>query len=295
MKLKGIYTERPAIFQLFLLLSLILVGTILTGIIGMIPVGLNIDITQNANALRLYQFVSTVLTFLLPSILVAYVCSNNFSEYLSISRLPNLKVLLITFVSMFLLSPIITLTGLLNKSMKLPAVLEPLEKWMQSMEATAEQATELLLSGTDWVSILLNLLVIAVTAAVTEEFLFRGTLQRIIGKWTPKPHLIIWTVAIIFSAIHMQFYGFIPRLLLGAYFGYLLYWSKNLWLPVFAHFTNNAVAVIGMSNENLKDNMFISGEIPDAEIISFTFPALISFAFFFICIVYLRKSLTDKA
>ena len=57
-------------------------------------------------------------------------------------------------------------------------------------------------------------------------------------------HLSIWASAIIFSAIHFQFYGFIPRLLLGALFGYLYYWSGNLLIPMFAHFVNNAFGVI---------------------------------------------------
>ncbi len=54
----------------------------------------------------------------------------------------------------------------------------------------------------------------------------------------------IWVSAILFSALHMQFYGFFPRMLLGAFFGYLLLWSGSLWLPIIAHFVNNCVAVI---------------------------------------------------
>ena len=48
----------------------------------------------------------------------------------------------------------------------------------------------------------------------------------------------------IFSAIHFQFSGFIPRLLLGAYLGYLFYWSRSLWLPVLAHFLHNALSLL---------------------------------------------------
>ncbi len=290
MNLKGIFANRSASFQIFLLLSLVLVGTLLAGIVSLIPVQLEFN-NNSPGVLRLYQFISATLAFLLPSLVAAYLFSYQPFEYLSLKKKLTLKTALLTFFSMFLLSPIITLTGLLNKAMKLPAFMEKVEKWMQDMEASAERVTEVILSGTDFFSILMNLFVVAVMAAITEEFLFRGTLQRIISKWTIKPHKVIWITAIIFSAVHMQFYGFIPRLLLGAYFGYLIYWSNNMWLPVLAHFTNNAVAVIGMSSEKLKDQVFITGDIPESEIVSFTIPALISFCLFILCVKYLRESL----
>jgi len=72
---------------------------------------------------------------------------------------------------------------------------------------------------------------------------FRGAVQRVIQPWKGI-QVSIWITAIIFSTIHFQFYGFVPRMLMGAFFGYLLFWSKNLWFPVIAHFTNNAIAVI---------------------------------------------------
>ena len=59
-----------------------------------------------------------------------------------------------------------------------------------------------------------------------------------------KAHIAIWITAIIFSAVHFQFYGFIPRVLLGAFFGYLALWSGSLWLPIFAHALNNSLVVI---------------------------------------------------
>lgn len=288
--LRGVFANSSGGVQLAVLVSLFLTGSLLSALIGLLAVPFNLDIHQDAGLLRAFQFISVILTFLIPSLLIAYLCSEKPLEYLSIERLPEMKATLLTFISMFLLSPFITLTGILNENMKFPAFMEPVEQWMREMEAAAEEVTGFLLSATDWMSVLMNLLVVAVAAAVTEEFLFRGALQRIIGKWTSNVHLIIWIAAFIFSAFHMQFYGFIPRLLLGAYFGYLLYWSRNLWLPVLAHFMNNAIAVIGMSNADLRENAYISGEIPESEIGYFAIPATISLILFFLCANYLRKS-----
>jgi len=82
-----------------------------------------------------------------------------------------------------------------------------------------------------------------VLPAIGEELYFRGSLQGILQQWKGI-RISIWITAIIFSTIHFQFYGFVPRMLMGAFFGYLLFWSENMWLPIVAHFTNNVLAII---------------------------------------------------
>jgi uncharacterized protein len=65
-------------------------------------------------------------------------------------------------------------------------------------------------------------------------------------KATKNIHVSIWFAAILFSAIHFQFFGFVPRMLLGALFGYIYYWSGNLTLAILAHFVNNGVSVLAL-------------------------------------------------
>jgi hypothetical protein len=79
---------------------------------------------------------------------------------------------------------------------------------------------------------------------VGEELLFRGALQNVLVEWTKKTHLSVWITAIIFSALHAQFYGFLPRMLLGVILGYTYIWSGSLWLPMLFHFLNNGLAVL---------------------------------------------------
>jgi membrane protease YdiL (CAAX protease family) len=275
MKLRGIYAGRPAFFQLVLLLGFVLAGAILAGIITFVAPAGSI---QGPGMLRFTQGVSSICMFLAPAVLVALLCSNEPADYLFIKQLPDIKTALLTLAGVLLLSPAITLSGFLNKliidnSIGLPPFLEQLEKEI-------EQLMDLLLSDTGIVAVLLNLFVIAFLAALTEEFFFRGVLLRIIGRWMKNHHAVIWSVAFIFSVIHMQFYGLIPRMLLGAYLGYLLYWSKNIWVPALAHFCNNAVAVIGMSNSGLKKNSYISGDVPESEMAGFAIAAIIMFILF---------------
>lgn len=284
MRIKGIYATRPAIIQLLILLLFILAGAVLSSLIStgllLVTHGLQTATIQDANLMRFVQFISAICTFLLPSIAMAWTCGEHPRSYLSIRKITDGRVWMLTLISMLLFSPAINLLGSLNKQMELPAFMAPIEEWMRTQENLAEQLTTILLSNNSVWGILANLIVIAVTAGITEEFLFRGALQRVIEKWTANPHAIIWSAAILFSAFHLQFYGFLPRMVLGAYFGYLLYWSKSIWIPVFAHFVNNAFAVIGMSDSRLKDNEFITGDIPTEHLLDFCLIATLFFLLF---------------
>jgi membrane protease YdiL (CAAX protease family) len=114
---------------------------------------------------------------------------------------------------------------------------------MKDTEEYAGEITERFLAVSTIQGFLVNLFMIALIPAVGEEFLFRGVLQKIFIEWTKNIHWGIIISALLFSTFHLQFYGFLPRLMLGIFFGYLFVWSGSLWLPVLAHFFNNSVAV----------------------------------------------------
>jgi membrane protease YdiL (CAAX protease family) len=131
-----------------------------------------------------------------------------------------------------------------NKNWKLPSFLSEFESWAQAKELQLERLTKVLVSFASPQEFFIGLLVIAVLAGLTEEFFFRGLIQTELLRAFRQPHVAIWLTAFFFSAIHMQFYGFVPRMLLGALFGYLYVWSGNLWLPIVAHITNNGFSLI---------------------------------------------------
>lgn len=282
---QGMYAGRPAFFQLFLLLAFMLAGAVLASLAGIglfyLLYGFAAPLAGHADGLRLMQLLSALGTFLMPALALAWLCGSSVGSFLSFRRIADLRAWLLTLLSLLLFSPFITWTGSLNQALRLPEFLAPVEQWMRAQETAAEELTRLLIGhDPSFPTLLLNLLVVAVAAGVTEELLFRGALQRIIGRWTANPHRVIWIAAAIFSAFHFQFYGFLPRLLLGAYFGYLLYWGRSIWLPVFAHFTNNALAVIGMSDSRLADNELVSGQIPAEHWLRFTLIAVATLILF---------------
>lgn len=117
-------------------------------------------------------------------------------------------------------------------------------RWAREQEDRLAEFTRLFThfrSGSDFLAVFA---VVAVIAAVAEEFLFRGLLQPAFQRGTGNGHVAVWVTAAIFSAIHMQFFGFVPRLLLGALFGYLFWWSGHLAVPVVAHLLNNGISLL---------------------------------------------------
>ena len=144
---------------------------------------------------------------------------------------------------MVLIIPGINLLTSLNQQLVFPKVFEGVEAWMKLSEEKMAKLTEQLLNVHTFIALIFNVLLIAMIPALGEELFFRGAVQGIFRQ-KMDVKVAIWITAILFSAIHMQFYGFIPRMLLGAFFGYLLFWSENIWLPIVAHFANNAFAII---------------------------------------------------
>lgn len=133
-----------------------------------------------------------------------------------------------------------------NAGMQLPESLGGLGDFMKDMEAKAAQLTTAMTSNLTPGSFLLVFVVVAVIPAIGEEFVFRGLIQTELQRALRNPEAAIWVGAVIFSAFHMQFFGFIPRLLIGALLGHLYFWSGSLWYPVLGHFLNNGLQVLGI-------------------------------------------------
>ena len=200
---------------------------------------------SDINTLKWIQLLQTITLFLLPSLMIAYLGTKAPFSWLQLDKKADWKVFLWAVGIMLVALPAINLLAQWNQQMELPTWLSGLEEWMKSKEAEAEWLTKQFMSATTISALLVNLFLMAVLPAVSEEITFRGVLQQLLtAPHRRSPHLAIWLTAIIFSAVHMQFYGFVPRMLMGALFGYMLVWTGSLWIPILMHFTNNAMAVI---------------------------------------------------
>lgn len=189
--------------------------------------------------LRLATVAQDVLLFVFPAVGAAVLLSDNGGRLLCVDTLPSRWLIVAAFMTLVFSIPAMNMIVEWNESMSLPSALAPLEAWMRQAEDAAQQQVTILLGGTSYGDLIVNALIVAVLAGVSEELFFRGAMQRILSSGPLGPHTAIWVTAILFSVFHMQFYGFIPRMLLGAFFGYLLYWSRSVWLPAMIHSLNN--------------------------------------------------------
>lgn len=205
--------------------------------------------SQTTASLKWLQLVQTMATFLLPPVLCAWIWDTNHRPmaWLKLHKTTHWKFYLLAIAIMVCAIPGINLLADLNSRIELPESLDSIEQFLKQQEEAAAVLTERFLKADDIGILLLNIGLMALLPALSEELSFRGTLQQIITNGEgnkAKVHVAIWVTAFIFSAIHMQFYGFIPRMLMGALFGYMFVWSGSLWIPVVMHFTNNGIAVL---------------------------------------------------
>ncbi len=214
-------------------------------IIGSFIVGF-ITLKFGANstpALRIATILQDVIIFILPAIATAMLITRLPATFLAIDKTSKYKNYLLTILTMLVSIPAMNFIIEWNASMQFPESIKGLENWMRNSENNAAIMVKTLLGQPDIPNLLMSILIVGVLAGLSEELFFRGALQKILLSKPMNIHIAIWVTAFIFSAIHMQFYGFIPRLLLGAFFGYLVVWSGSLWLPIVAHAFNNITTV----------------------------------------------------
>ena len=255
--LKGRFSQLSTFNQILLSLSLVVASTFILLFVGSLLCyllfGVNImtdasalDINAanlNISALKFYQAIYSIGMFIIPPFIIAYFLSSNVRSYLQINQSARFSTFVQSFFIVLVSLPLINMMGELNSQIHFPNFLKDVETWMKSSEEHAALVTQKFLKMDNIGDLLINLILVAVIPALGEELLFRGVLQKQLSKWTGNIHWGIFISAALFSALHMQFFGFFPRLFLGMLFGYLLVWTGSLWVPVFAHLVNNGIAV----------------------------------------------------
>lgn len=196
---------------------------------------------QTATTLRIATLINDIIMFVMPPVICAVVYSYRPAEYLRVASAPGLTPLILAIGTMICSIPMMNMIIEWNEGLSLPSSLAAMESWMREAEQQAGDTVNTLMGGSSAGSLILSILIVGVLAGFSEELFFRGGIQRLLVSGRVNPHVAIWVTAFLFSAIHLQFFGFFPRLLLGAFFGYLLYWTKNLWVPIVCHIFNNSI------------------------------------------------------
>jgi membrane protease YdiL (CAAX protease family) len=253
--MRRVFESFPLSFRLVFIVPLIVVGYVvgmLVGLLGCMAYGYGpqeaVDLlsdfqnTSDVGVLRILQTCFQFGGFLLPALFFLWMFgSASVNKYML--RKPTNTWLLVPLITILSL-PIMEVLISFNQKL-IPAE----SAWgaaLRAQEKVAESMMEQLLAMDGMDDLVLMLFIAALVPAIAEEFLFRGLIQNQLSKWTKNVHLGIWISAILFSAIHMQFLGFLPRLVLGALFGYLVIHTGSVWTAVLAHFLHNGMSVLGL-------------------------------------------------
>ncbi len=195
---------------------------------------------------KYFQILSQFGTFIFPALVFAFLVNRNIAAYLKLDIPPRISTLFLAFAAILSILPLINWLMAVNEQLHLPEFLSGLEQWMRSSEEQAQKIMEAFLSDTTAMGLIVNLFMVGILAAIGEELVFRGIAIRLLDEWVHSKHLAVWISAIAFSALHLQFYGFLPRMILGVVLGYLFIWSGSLWVPVITHLINNGLGVVIM-------------------------------------------------
>lgn len=256
--MRGFYSKLSPISKLGVVVFMVLISLVVSLIVAAVLavpifgqqafssiIGSSLTFNEaNLPLLKYFQVVQSIGMFIVPPVVLAFIFDGKIAGYLRLSNNPHKLSIILSVAVVLAASPIINLVGMWNMQLSLPDSMLGIEQWMREKEDSAKIVTELFVNVKTTKGLIFNVFMIGLLPAIGEELLFRGVIQRIFKDWTNNSHVAIWITAILFSALHLQFYGFLPRVILGAMFGYLLVWSGNLWLPMVAHFVNNTAAVI---------------------------------------------------
>lgn len=196
--------------------------------------------------LRFALFTSHIFSFILPAIItLRYFYKRDWLAAVGLNKFPSWKLVVLSILFLLVSIPLVSFSSEINKMIPLPPMLK-------SMESSTDQILKTILKKDFFFEIVLNVILIGIIPAIGEELMFRGVLQQQFGRFIRNQHAIVWLTACIFSAIHFQFEGFLPRAILGAVLGYLFIWTKSIWLPMLAHLFNNAAQVITIYVLNIR-------------------------------------------
>lgn len=198
----------------------------------------------STSLLKIIQLLSQIFTFIIPPFIFFKINHFNTKEFLGINYRPQLTIWLCALLILLISIPLIDWLIEVNSKMALPDSMRLIETWMQEMENKSTELTYRFLNTDKIGGLIANLFIIAIIPAIGEELMFRGCIQKLLTTKMRSPHLAIIITAIIFSAAHFQFYGFLARMVLGLILGYCFFYGRNILIPIIIHLTNNSIAII---------------------------------------------------
>ena len=217
---------------------------------------------QNAKFSLLANALAAIISFLIPSWAVAYFTKGSILANMGFNKIGSIKKV---FLVILLAFSGLLLSGALASVTELIPVSKDIHNWAMGLEETYKKAMVAITQMKSVNDLFVNLLLVAFIPAVVEELYFRGALQKTVKDWFGNAIVAIVITAIIFSAFHFSFFGFLSRMTLGILLGLIYEYTKTIWLPIILHFINNGVAIVVLflvRNDVKKTNQLMDEGMP---------------------------------
>ncbi|MDE6391642.1 MAG: CPBP family intramembrane metalloprotease [Muribaculaceae bacterium] len=188
--------------------------------------------------------LQSLLAFVCPAFITALLYSDSAARYVGCDARTSFRQYAGVVILMAIMTPAVDAVVEWNSSVSLPASMNGLADKFREWEETATQTTTMVLGDSSVWGLISGVIVVGCITGFAEEMFFRAGLQKALTSSGVRRDVAVCIAAFIFSAVHFQFYGFVPRFILGAFFGYLYWYTGSIWVASFAHALNNSVVVV---------------------------------------------------
>jgi len=292
--LAGLRPAEKLLFSVVIIFILLLVSQFLGAFLAALIYGFRVsdvlalgayEDAKYVAASKLILILGSVGTFIIPAFLFSYLFEGKLFSYYKFRNPTGMIPILLVILMMISVIPFINYMAEINLKMQIP--IRALDQLLRTLETNAEEMMVAFTSTRTIGGLLVNLLMIGVIAAVGEELIFRGLIQRLMTQMLKSPHVAILITAMLFSAFHFQFFSFLPRFILGLILGYLMYYGQSIWYPILAHFVNNAMGVTYYylnsrgSADDMLEEIGTSTLVPVAAVISLALFLLFAVLWYF--------------
>lgn len=200
--------------------------------------------TGSTGRLRWAIVIQDLFVFMLPVALTMIIVAFRPLALTGVGKHARMRVLLLVALAVVVSVPAMNNIVAWNEALRLPEAWQGLERVLRNSEDSAKATVTAIMEGTTVIDLVVSVMIMGCLTGLAEELFFRGGMQPLLVALMRNRHAAVWATAFIFSAVHLQFFGFFPRLLMGAFFGYLVLWSGSIWTSVFAHALNNSLVVL---------------------------------------------------
>ena len=239
----GVVSGNSGTGRALAVLVLLMIGGMLLSIVLSAVLAITIGLDE-VSTIRCSVVLQNVLAFIAPALLMPLVVYGKDYLLFSFGRNTDLSSYVWIALIYAVATPAINYLVAWNESLVLPEWMSPIEEWMKNSEASAKVVTDTLMADLSVTGLMMNIFCMGILTGIGEELFFRGALQSVLARSFRNRHLAVWVAAVVFSAFHLQFYGFVPRMIMGAIFGYALLLTGSVWVPVVAHALNNISVVV---------------------------------------------------